>query len=99
MPDVSTQSRPDYMGVTRIKPARNDGTAVTATAAGGSSCGGGGLASGGRRGAIEGFSLLEGPVSDRLSIDGYHPRRLDGLDLANSRRFLPCFVVSSPHMR
>ncbi len=50
MPDVSTQSRPDYMGVTRIKPARNDGTAVTATAAGGSSCGGGGLGSGGRRG-------------------------------------------------
>ena len=32
---------------------------------------------------------FEGPVSDRLSIDGYHPRRLDGLDLANSRRFLP----------
>ena len=30
---------------------------------------------------------LEGPVSDRLSIDGYHPRRLDGLDLANSRLF------------
>ena len=42
---------------------------------------------------------LEGPVSDRLSIDGYHPRRLDGLDLANSRRFLPRFAVSSPHMR
>ena len=42
---------------------------------------------------------LEGPVSDRLSIDGYHPRRLDGLDLANSRRFLPHFAVSSPHMR
>ena len=42
---------------------------------------------------------LEGPVSDRLSIDGYHPRRLDGLDLANSRRFLPNFAVSSPHMR
>ena len=42
---------------------------------------------------------LEGPVSDRLSIDGYHPRRLDGLDLANSRRFLPHFAVSSPYMR
>ena len=42
---------------------------------------------------------LEGPVSDRLSMDGYHPRRLDGLDLANSRRFLPHFAVSSPHMR
>ena len=41
---------------------------------------------------------LEGPVSDRLSIDGYHPRRLDGLDLANSRRFLPHFAVSSPHV-
>ena len=37
---------------------------------------------------------LEGPVSDRLSIDDYHPRRLDGLDLANSRRFLPRFAVS-----
>ena len=31
---------------------------------------------------------LRRPVSDRLSIDGYHPRRLDGLDLANSRLFL-----------
>ena len=28
-------------------------------------------------------------MSDRLSIDGYRPRRLGGLDLANSRRFLP----------
>ena len=28
---------------------------------------------------------LEGRSSDRLSMDGYHPRRLDGLDLANSR--------------
>ena len=42
---------------------------------------------------------LEGPVSDRLSMDGYQPRRLEGLDLANSRRFLPHFAVSSPHMR
>ena len=42
---------------------------------------------------------LEGRPSDRLSIDGYHPRRLDGLDLANSRRYLPHFAVSSPHTR
>ena len=42
---------------------------------------------------------LEGPTSDRLSIDGYHPRRLDGLDLANSRRFLPHVAVSSPRTR
>ena len=42
---------------------------------------------------------LEGPLSDRLSMDGYHPRRHNGLDLANSRRFLPRFAVSSPHMR
>ena len=42
---------------------------------------------------------LEGPPSDRLSIDGYHPRRLDGLDLENSRRFLLHFAVSSPHIR
>ena len=83
MPDVSTQSRPDYMGVTRIKPARNDGTAVTATAAGGSSCGGGGLGSGGRRGgdrrllaitwAVDAFSPVLWAVWTPLSGLSRHP--------------------------
>ena len=42
---------------------------------------------------------LEGPLSDRLSGAGYHPRRFDRLDLAHSRRFLPHFAVSSPRTR
>ena len=42
---------------------------------------------------------LGGKSEESNYLPTCHPRRLDGLDLANSRRFLPHFVVSSPHMR
>ena len=35
----------------------------------------------------------------KRTLRGYRPRRLGGLNLAHSRRFLPHFAVSSSHMR